>query len=648
MPHPEPTVVHVGGGVAYADGAEDEVLQVLRTVGDVSSGSSELARHMVDWPTRYHFSYQRSNLLRPLDIGPGTRVLDVGAGSGALSRYLGEQGADVVALEGNPVRAQAAAVRCAELPNVEVLCGALDDMEPVDTFDLVLLVGVLEYSGSDLGGAGGAPAMLRRARSHLAPGGAVVVAIENQLGLKYLLGGREDHLGRPWVGVEGYSGEKGVRTWSRRALARLLAAEGLDHQHWMSPFPDYKLPSVVVDERLYDQPDAPDLLGQLVPQPVVHLDQQPVRLADAAGAHRVFAEAGLAADVANSFLVVAGSSDDPPRGVVRKDALAWLFGGHRMPPWRRTRVLTQDRELVLLGDGGTRQRAWLMQEPGCARPFYRGQTFGELAVAAVRAHDLDALRHVLRTWCAELDERAVDVEPPGADAPPFLLADTTRGLPDGHLDASLSNFVDCDGRIVLVDDEWRTGHPVDLRVAKFRALWVLAREVISSGIEHPWGLWASVDDVVAVLADLAGVDVAPDVVEAWRESEAQLQELVAGEPRERLVDGWLSGSLRSIDLRPDRQAEEELRRLRDDVVQQLTATVAARDEQIGALQRERDVLAAERDEFRGQRDHLEGLLVAKQAEVDRLSRPRGFVGGLIRRQPALRRIARSVRRDGAG
>src|SRR5690606_13740042 len=123
------------------------------------------------------------------------------------------QGAEVVALEGNPARARAAAVRYADLANVEVVRGALDDLDADERFDLVLLVGVLEYAGSPIGGAGGAPAMLRRAVSHLRPGGALVVAIENQIGLKYLLGAREDHLGRPWVGIECYTGPPGVRTW---------------------------------------------------------------------------------------------------------------------------------------------------------------------------------------------------------------------------------------------------------------------------------------------------------------------------------------------------------------------------------------------------------------------------------------------------
>ena len=95
---------------------------------------------------RYHFSPIRSNLLRPLRIRPGMRVLEIGCGTGAITRWLGEQHAQVVAIEGNIRRARAAAVRCEGLASVEIVAGTLDDVPPDALFDLVVVVGVLEYS----------------------------------------------------------------------------------------------------------------------------------------------------------------------------------------------------------------------------------------------------------------------------------------------------------------------------------------------------------------------------------------------------------------------------------------------------------------------------------------------------------------------
>lgn len=629
MPSSALTVRRIGAGVTYADGSEDNVLAILRAADDRSSGSPELGRHIIDWPTRYHFSYQRRHLLRPLRIGPGQRVLDVGAGSGALTRYIAEQGAEVVALEGNPSRAEAIAARCFGLDGVQVLCGALDDLDAAEQFDIVLLCGVLEYAGAPVGGAGGAPAMLARARSHLRDGGVVVVAIENQIGLKYLLGANEDHLGRPWVGIEGYSGTPGVRTWSRRELSTMLADAGLGHQHWLAPFPDYKLPTVVLDQRIYDEPDAPNLIDQIVLHPVVCFDQQPVRLSDSAAAHRVWLEAGHGLDVANSFLVVAGSSPDPVAALVPDDVLAWMFGGYRVPPWRRIRLLTTDRRLVTPDDDQPRRRQWLSQEPGGERPFYAGHTLGQQAFAAVRAHDIDGLAAVLRRWRDELHARAIDVVPSGTPEHPFVMADTVRALPDGYLDVSLSNFVETDDGLVLIDDEWRTGHPIDLRMAYHRALWVLAREIVTLGIEHPWGDLAPVEEIFGELAALAELKLDDAVIAAWKDAEAGLQQLVAGEPPERVREGWLDGSLRAVDLAPGGRVASGLRG--DDVVHRAVAYVQQK-ERADELQRERDWLAEQRLEFMGQRDHLEGVVHALEQELERLRRPSGFVSDFVKRQ----------------
>ena len=49
---------------------------------------------------------------------------------------------------------------------------------------------------------------LKRIRTHLAPGGRLVIAIENRIGLKYWAGATEDHTGIYFEGAGGISDDQ--------------------------------------------------------------------------------------------------------------------------------------------------------------------------------------------------------------------------------------------------------------------------------------------------------------------------------------------------------------------------------------------------------------------------------------------------------
>lgn len=614
-----------GESAAHADGADDDVVNILRKATDTSTASPELAQRIVDRATRYHLADQRANLLRPLELTAGMRVLHVGAGSGLLTRYLAEQGAAVVALESQPPLAEATTQRCHDLSNVDVRCGALAELDGGELFDLVVLVDVLEGGGDLDGGWDGASAILQRCRAHLRASGAVIVATANRLGLQYLVGGPDDHAGQPWMGIGDDPGEWGVRSWSRHGLAVVLSAAGLAHQRWLAPFPDHTLPDVVISERAYLEDDAVELVEQLVPEPVADMDQPPIRLTDVEAAHAVFVEAGLGLDVANSFLVVAGASADPPDGFIDSDALAWLYSGRRIPTWCRERVLTVDRTLRTVGDTRPRHQRWLRQDVGASRPYHAGRTLRQQAFRALRDHDLGALRAVLVRWRDELDSRAEDhaVAATGAEHP-FLLGDSTLVLPDGYLDVSLGNFVDTHDGLVLIDDEWRTGHPVDIRLARIRALWVLAREIVTSGVAHAWSDAATVDDITAQLASIAGAPMDQEVVAAWQTAEVELQGLVAGEPPERVRAGWLDGSLCAQDLSRSKRDAAELQQVREEV--------AAMSAELRRLQSQCEWLADQRNEFLGQIEHYRGVIRGLEAELAHVRTARGFARSVLGRR----------------
>ncbi len=246
-----------GSDFNYSDGqaSEKALYDILSEAKDLSSDSQELQDKITDWPTEYHLSTTRANLLRALNLSGVKRVLELGCGCGSITRYLGEQtDIEVDAVEGSKTRAALAKLRCVELENVQISSANFNDIElPTAEYDLVLFVGVTEYAGrfssanSDQEALQELLAMGKRAAK---ADGVVLVAIENRLGLKYALGANEDHYALPYVGIQNYPQADGIRTYSKAEWLEQISAANFSQSELLLPFPDYKVPTRVVHESL--------------------------------------------------------------------------------------------------------------------------------------------------------------------------------------------------------------------------------------------------------------------------------------------------------------------------------------------------------------------------------------------------------------
>jgi 2-polyprenyl-3-methyl-5-hydroxy-6-metoxy-1,4-benzoquinol methylase len=322
----------IGEGIPYLDGAEDELLEFMKSATDRSVGSDELAQGIHDWPSMYHLSPARANLLLPFSVGSEHRVLDVGCGTGTLTRQFAEWGSNVTGLEGSLARCLVANERLNEFENVEIVNGSLKEYlneGHSEEFDVILLCGVLEYSGANRGGSDGPNKMLSGINHLLKPNGIVIIAIENQLGMKYLLGYNEDHLGVPWVGLSDYHlDHSGVRTWSRSALEHLLSKNGLSESRWYGSFPDYKLPTAIVSDDLWDLEDGKQLAHQFVRNPISDASSSPQFLSDSLSFWKLILQTESPQDFVNSHLVVASKSKLDGSSLLR-EGLIWTGHGTR-------------------------------------------------------------------------------------------------------------------------------------------------------------------------------------------------------------------------------------------------------------------------------------------------------------------------------
>ena len=515
--------------ITWRDGSEERIRKILLSADDRSSASDFLASNITDWPTRYHFDRRRTNILRPINFYPSMRVLDVGAGTGVMSRYMAEKGVSVTALEGDEMRAELAALRCENL-DVNVQHGSVDDFEDAEGFDLVLVVGVLEYANSNPGGAAG---FLRKLSQLLKPDGSLVLAIENQMGLAYWMGADEDHLGEPWVGLEGYSTSDSVRTFSKPVLSGLLTEAGFDFQNWLYPFPDYKLPLTILSDLAYMEDDRVDLIDQLVGTPV---DQWPSGRAgvlpffDTRALHRQVIDSGMGQNMSNSFLVVCRL--DESKSVIDENVIAWRFSGNRKKSFLGFRQVTVEDGIRKIDRKSAHanvfsETSWLTQRnsDSPAEKYISGPNLEQLALESLRQGNLEHFESLLSMFDNWLTANACTPSA-NSETHPFLTDLSAEVLGEEFIDCGFDNLVLEDGKLKLIDDEWVASGGVNVDLVIARALHRLSYSIVASGSKTPWAFNMSVEDLASKFVDMFPRDLRIGLLKDFYAAEASLLSVV--------------------------------------------------------------------------------------------------------------------------
>ena len=294
----------------YSDGAASEIQlrQILSNSPDLGSQSQGLAEQITDWPTEYHLSPTRANLLRPLNLDGVERILELGCGCGSITRYLAEaSGAHIDAVEGSPIRADLARLRCSGQEKVTISTANFNEVTfPDNYYDLILFVGVTEYAGrfsereTDQEALQDLLALAKRASK---PDGVTLIAIENRTGLKYVEGACEDHYGVPFVGINNYPESTGIRTYTRAEWLAELAQAGFPAQQFIYPFPDYKIPTLLLHNAHLNE--CADALTRVKSRDYVAPFDLGLRESEL---WQDKIEQGKLPEFANSFLILAGES----------------------------------------------------------------------------------------------------------------------------------------------------------------------------------------------------------------------------------------------------------------------------------------------------------------------------------------------------
>lgn len=565
-------------GIRYSDGdeVENRIAEIIDQASDITALSSELRQYCIDWPSIYHLSGTRTNILRPFDGSLKGDILEIGSGCGAVTRYLGESGANILALEGSPRRAGITRSRTRDLDNVTVLAEKFDQFQSNNGFDVITLIGVLEYANLFTTNENPALAMLQRVRSLLKPKGTLIIAIENQLGLKYFAGAPEDHLGQPMYGIEGRYAANQPQTFGRAVLAGLLEEAGFATAEFLAPFPDYKLPvSILTAEGLSSK----RFDGAALAWQSVRRDPQlpsSTNFSLELTWPEIFKN-GLALDMANSFLIAASPLQ---QHIIRPGILGYHYSTDRAPQYCKEAVFEYSAENTIVVNSRKLDKRQHRDEANQIIDFTCPQkviyTKGVplwLEFVKIVTRDGWSIEEVGVFIQRYVNLLSVIARQKGYSAGTTQLADR---LPGDFFDIVPQNIiVNRAGKPIVIDTEWSLKGDIELGLLIFRSLlWGIGS--VSFG-ENSAGDFFSRRMFIKSALGAAGYLPKDEDLLRFQESESVIQKQVTGRLSRKFLILWLEQPLLTTTQAVAKVAEQ------NEQIASLNHVIAERDEKIAEL-----------------------------------------------------------------
>jgi len=453
----------------YSEGcaAESYLNKAFSSAHDISSNSYELEEWIKDWSSEYHLSRKRSQLLRGFNFDKSKKVLEVGCGCGAITRFLGETFNSVVAVDGSLARAKLARMRTKDMENVSIICAPFQEIRFKEHFDIIFCVGVFEYSNMFVDDPAPFDFILKYFHEMLAPDGVIVIAIENQFGLKYFSSSREDHNDIMFDGLEGYPryGNK-ERTFGFVELNDLIK-KYFNSIDFYFPYPDYKIPSCVLSERFFSKVKAAELVGGF-PSNSYLCNQKP--LYDERLVLFELDKNRMLPFFSNSFLLVAGKNNETP---VKLKSLGLIYSYNRLEKFQSiTSFIEQDDGSVLVA-----------KTPANAQDKVESSPITLHKCQCTWVDELSLHAQIRR----RVKERDITIGELFAPCKPWLAAlkslssnkDGIHLLDGKYIDCIWVNSFISNGECKFIDHEWQWHENIGLNVILIRSIYDFLNDVSS-------------------------------------------------------------------------------------------------------------------------------------------------------------------------
>jgi len=233
----------------YENELEYNVLNAIRDICEDNLSISDIieqrGNHIYE-----HISDWRETLLEWYPFKQGTKILEVGTGFGALTGVLLDKADRVVSLEIKKSRSEIIKERYKDSTKLEVLNINFCYYDTDEKYDYIVIHDIFGYVKNYHDIHNGYVNMLRKLSNLLSDDGVILIATENQLGIKYFSGSIEEYSNKFYTGLNNFDGYNYIRTFTKSEYIKMIQEAGFKYYKIYYPFPDCVFPTEIFTDKI--------------------------------------------------------------------------------------------------------------------------------------------------------------------------------------------------------------------------------------------------------------------------------------------------------------------------------------------------------------------------------------------------------------
>lgn len=443
------------------------VQNILENCNDLSVDSPELFNSWNDQQSELLLSSERVNILRALELKPGSNVLQVGCSCGILCRYLTEQGHRVVVIDHDSDLLEMAKLRCRDIQDVHFYL-IRNDIQPIlqQNYDYILINKALELkseknSSSQTNTVQSVQLFIQQLdllNKALKADGCFIIPAANRLGLKFWLGATEESSGESYLGLQNFGSAQSIaQPHSREEWKMICRDAGITQVRFLYPYPDHLLTELILSEEfIANDPLSHSLLYRIRSRDYLDAGWLPEH--DEYLYWKSLHQGGYLGDLSNSFLLIAGNSSQPCKDIFPYDFIKLSKSKQQ----RQYQTITYkksgegiiQKKTISAQTGKSSSSSELFHAPESSE-YLQGSLLASLWIDSfIGSQGYDEFISLLKTYNQYLQKQLKESNHPGrlVDLLPFNI------------------IVDSEGHYHGFDQEWQTSEELSSEFVLFRAL----------------------------------------------------------------------------------------------------------------------------------------------------------------------------------